>query len=319
MKTIEKLKNHTYLNKQGNPIKNPKINHEQVLEAYSYLIHLTKGSLSTRLLRLTFTDKAKTFTQILEDTGYIQLVKPTNTIKIKFEDGTTQYVSTPNKYSSIRTIRNIEENRYIKSLWKKLDSRKDEYQWLLDSMSETLSKTTLDGESIGTDIKYKKGRYYGPHTNIKKEERKNLRIDGKRTLSYDIMSSVFQLLSINKIEGIEPITFEELDDIKLKLQITKCELIKQIFCNPYLQDVRLDKWPFFKSLKSFKYDNGHKMVYYLYQKCETTLMNNIYETLTLNKISYLPLHDCVIIKETDYGVMSDIIREITNVKFKIER
>ena len=97
----QEILTHPYQDKKGNLIKKPRINPNEVLEAYSYLINKTKGRLTTRLLRLTFTDKSKDFTKILTDNNYIKLVKEKNTIKVTLSDGGVKYVSTPNVYNCL--------------------------------------------------------------------------------------------------------------------------------------------------------------------------------------------------------------------------
>jgi hypothetical protein len=120
------LEQHTYLDKNGVKIKNPKINTSDILNAYTYLITKSKGKLTTRILRLTFTDKAKDFTKVLLDTNYITLIKKSNQIKISFPEGGFKYISTPNVYKCTDTKVDIKNNRYIQSLYKKLENRKDE-------------------------------------------------------------------------------------------------------------------------------------------------------------------------------------------------
>ena len=252
---IDKLQNHTYLSKKGTPIKNPRINKEQVVEAYSYLINELKGKVSQRLLRLSFTDKAKDFTQILLDFGYITEIRKSNTINIQFENGSSQYVSTPTIFSTKHKVskKTISENRYITNLYNKIKT-KPEYEYLTSVIKDTLSRTTLDGEQIGTDIKYNKGRYYAPYTIMSKSNRKRLLIDGEKTSSYDIKSSIIQLLSKNSIEGIIPMTLTEdfYKDMKEEYNLSKREVLKQVFCHQSVQDVRLNRIPFFSSLRDFK-------------------------------------------------------------------
>jgi len=321
-KTIEKLKGHTYLSKKGEPIKNPRINYKQVLETYSYLITKMKGKVSQRVLRLAFTDKTKDFTNVLLEDGFITKVRDSTTIRINFEDGTNKYVSTPAMFELNKKVKmscDVLENRYINSLYRKIKT-KEEYQWLSKQIEETLSRTTLDGESIGTDIKYKKGRYYGPHSTMPKETRKRLEIDGEETKSYDIRHSIFQLLSKNTIEGIMPMWTDK--DFYRKMYkdfgLTKEELLKQVFCHQSQQTKSLDTIPFFSSLRDFKINNGYKMVHYIYQLCETKLMTDIYQMLRMNKIDFLPMHDSVIFKKSDLGRVLEIVDMTTDIQFKVE-
>jgi hypothetical protein len=100
--------------------------------------------------------------------------------------------------------------------------------------------------------------------------------------------------------------------------MSKSEILSQVFCDVWQQDTRLDVIPFFKSLRGFKYKNGYKFVHYIYQICETRLMDEIYKSLALNKIDFLPMHDSLIFKLSDYGVVTDMVSEITKVEFKIE-
>jgi hypothetical protein len=327
---IDKLQNHTYLNKKGTPIKSPRINKEQVVEAYSYLINVLKGKVSQRLLRLAFTDKAKDFTQILVDFGHITKVRESNTISIRFEDGTSKYVSTPMMFSTEHKVSKkvISENRYITSLYKKIKV-KEEYSQLTGFIEETLSKTTLDGEQIGTDafgvlppcsITFTKGRYYGPHSMMSKNTRKRLKIDGEKTHSYDIKHSIFQLLSKNNVQGIIPISLSSdfYKNMEEQYGLNKGELLKQVFCHQAQQDVRLDTIPFFSSLRDFKRQNGYKFVHYVYQLCETKLMTEIYQMLRMNEVDFLPMHDSVIFKQSDRLKVEDIIQQCTTIEFKLE-
>lgn len=321
MTHTENLEKHTYLNKQGNPIKNPRINSEQVLEAYSYLIEKSKGKLTTRILRLTFTDKAKDFTNILCQSGFIKQTKKSNTIKVTYGDGGSEYVSTPNQYTCSYNVSNdITNNRYINTLYNKLESRKDEYGWLYDIIADTISRTTLDGKNINQEFKYKKGRYYASYTGENKDVRKRLKIDGKKTLSYDIKSSVFQLLSYNKVDGIEALNIKGdiYEVIGKEFNLSKEEILQQVFCDVWQQDKRLDIIPFFSTLRTFKYNHGYKMVHTIYQILETKLMNDIYTSLALNKIDFLPMHDSLIFKECDYSKVTEMVKSVTKVEFKIE-
>ena len=327
-KTIEKLKGHTYLSKTGEPIKSPRINYEQVLETYSYLITKMKGKVSQRVLRLAFTDKAKDFTNVLLDDGFIKLKKQSSTIKIKFEDGSKQYVSTPNIFEIDRTISDtkmsntIQENRYLNSLYNKIKT-KEEYQWLTEVIEDTLSRTTLDGESIGTDIKYKRGRYYGPYSQMSKNDRRRLKIGGEKTKSLDIKFSIFQLLSKNKIEGISRNYDIDLYDdfygaMKNDFGLDKEELLKQVFCHQRQQLRDMDISNFWYSLRTFKEKYGYKMVHYIYQLCETKLMTDIYQMLRMNSIEFLPMHDSVIFKESDLDRVLQIVDMTTDIQFKVE-
>lgn len=321
-KTIERLKGHTYLNKKGEPIKNPRIKYEEVLEAYSYLITILKGKVSQRILRLAFTDKSKDFTNILLDTGYIKKLRESNTISIKFEDGTSKYVSTTNVFSNTKEIKKVKENKYIDSLYKKIKV-KEEYQWLTEKIEDTLSRTTLDGKQIGTEIQFNKGRYYGPHSIMSKEIRKRLRIDNEETHSLDIRFSIFQLLSKNNIEGIKPISNITLNNdfykrMERDFGLDKEELLKQVFCHQSQQVKELDIVPFFSSLRDFKIKYGYKFVHYVYQLCETKLMTEIYQLLRMNSIDFLPMHDSVIFKVKDTDRVLDIVNQITRIEFKLE-
>lgn len=322
MKTLEQLKSHTYLDKNGNPIKNPRIQYKQVLEAYSFLINNSRdGKVSTRLLRLAFTDKANTFTKILLQTEYIKLKGLSRSIKISLTDSNDKWLRLSPQYTCSNEVTDIKGNIYIERLIKKLKQPKNnKYQYILDAISDTLSRTTLNGESIDTNFTYKKGRYYGAWTTMSKETRKKLRIDNTKTLSYDIKSSVIQLLSYNKIDGIIPMDniSDFYGEIESKFGLKKEDIIRNIFCHPKQQDKKLDYYPFFLTLRGFKYEFGYKTVHTIYQMLETELMGRIYETLTLNNIDFLPMHDAFIFKQTDYSNVGILLAEITNVKFKLE-
>ena len=320
-KTIEKLKGHTYLSKTGKEVKNPKIDYKQVVEAYTYLIKSLNGKVSQRVLRLAFTDKAKAFTQILLDDGFISKVKECNIINIRFENGSSKYVSTPITFASDNKVskKTIKNNKYISALFNKIQT-KPEYTKLTNIIKDTLSRTTLDGKHLGGELKYNKGRYYGAHTTMPKETRKRILIDGEKTHSYDIKSAIFQLLSKNKIKGITPLAMTTgfYEEMKEKYNLSKKEVLKQVFNHPAQQNVLLDEIPFFSSIKRFKYKYGYKFAYKIYQECEIHIMNDIYQYLSTMEIDFLPMHDSVIFKQSDKERVLDLISSITTIEFKLE-
>ena len=320
LETIQKLKSHTYLDKKGNPIKKPRINYEQVLDAYTYIIQNGEGRVSKRLLRLAFTDKEKDFTEVLKETGYIKELKQSRKVKIELEGGRVEFISSPTVFSCDKREVSKEDNRYIQSLLKKLDKRKGEFGWFLENIKDTLSRTTYEGKEVSTDVKYTKGRYYTDYTSLPKEQRMKLKIDGKKTTSLDIKSAVIQILSKNYVEGITPMVMTDTlyKDIEKETGLDKEGILKSIFCHPKQQPKELDIYPFFSSVKNFKYNNGYKFIHYVYQWLETRTMNSIYELLCMNGIDVLPMHDSIIIKEEDTERVMEFIKMVTSLTFKKE-
>jgi hypothetical protein len=337
--TISQLKSFPYVNLKGETIKNPRIKADEVLQMFAWLLTKQESySIDVRLLRAVFTDKASQFMSILKSSGAILELSPARHIVIGKENGGTEYYTIPAKYgtSFLQLEGNIEDNSYYKRFVDKVKNNKNfnKYQDILDildNVTNTLSSSTIDGESISTEIKYKKGRFYSNYTSFSKEKRQNIKIDNTSTISFDIKSSVIQLLTKNIIAGIEG--QQELIDIinnggdvyeffakkvgKTRDEVKK-DVIKQIFMHPSQMSADYLNIEFFKSVQKFKYDNGYKTIYKIYSFLERKLMIDIYNSMIMNNIKFLPMHDAIIVKSTDKEKVNSIIKDTTSIIFTIE-
>lgn len=245
-----------------------------------------------------------------------------NTIKFhtkriyKIEDKTFKYLP-------------IESNIYTKKFVEvrsKLNKQDKLTNILLKDIENTLSKTTLNGENINTDVKYKKNRFYSNYTQFSKEDRLKLKIENESVKSIDIKASTIQLLiksgtvDDNQLlkESQRP-TFWE--DISKEFDMNKDKFKKRFisFINGDYFDKKLyfRFETFFSKIQSLKKELGYKQVSRIYTELEKDLMFEVYEDCILNKIPFIPMHDEVIVKKSNANHILSLFKNY-NVDVTVE-
>jgi hypothetical protein len=226
---------------------------------------------------------------------------------------------------------NIEDNFYVNKLFNLLEKglldKKDTA--IVQSIKNTISVSTLDGKPIPLTYSKDKGnRYYSDYISIPKEDRKRIKIDNKKTISIDLSASQLQLLAKTNIYGFDnDLVFDIMNskdiwgDISKKMGLSKDET-KKLFIESingrFIHKNVYDTYPqFFSNLIRYKKEMGYKAVSQLYFKIENSVMSDIMTNLMINKIHFLPVHDCIIVQEEHYSYVTELFNE-RRLKYKLE-
>lgn len=190
------------------------------------------------------------------------------------------------------------------------------------------------------------GRIHTPITNLKKEYRKNLKFYGENTASLDIATFQPTLLAKVLFDNIGANDFStyiyQQNDIYLliqdKLKLETREQAKTEFCTILFGkgNSRLSKlfpnadwidWiNDFKKLEILENPSNKLKPYtnlvWLLQNYEVKLMNKIWNTLVINEIPFITVHDEIIVPESykldAYMIMYEVLsNEIPNIKIII--
>ena len=235
-------------------------------------------------------------------------------------------------YSSNSKLGDFSNNPYLRKLKvlfkdKKLNKKES---LIISSIIETMSKTTLEGAPLPlTYIKKKGDRIYYDVTNLKKEERKKIKIDGNKTIGIDLSAAQLQLLSKtnfgfgydNHLFFLSTNSQDIWGDISKKMGISR-DKTKEMFITSingrYHHPEVVKLFPtFFHNLYKYKKEHGYKAISQLYFKLENLVMEEIMLNLALNNINFLPIHDCLIIEEKNYSFVSSLFSGL-KLKYKIE-
>lgn len=273
------------------------------------------------------------FKEDLINTNKITKITPELRIKNEFRGKVIYSVlASKYKYNGEKTV-NIEENPYYIKLnsdkVRKRISGKD--LAILDHINKTLSRTTVNGELITNNyLTISKSRIYSDFVQFKKETRKDIKIDNQKTISFDLRSSVIQLFSQTNLGGMgydHKLFFDFKNNpdfwlfISKKMNKTRDE-VKDLFMTAlfgnYVPKEIFSLYPvFFFNLSVLKKKFGYLEASNLYFKLEKNVMGELMETLMLNRIDFLPVHDCLIVKESDYGFVREVF-ESNNLKYSLE-
>lgn len=233
------------------------------------------------------------------------------------------------EYKTKLVVEDIKNNFYYNKL-KNMDKNPNKkckiVDMLLNTIAETLQKTTIDGSPVSTDVIFKKGRFYSEYTNFEKSKRNRLKIDGEETSSIDIKSSVLQLMvksgQFNDDKLLNDLNSEDFwSDMATRMGISREELkedfIKNIFGNYTEAKYYREYKSFFSKIFNIRSGFGYKMVFNIYQELEWSLMSKIYETMMINGKNFLPMHDCIIVKNSDVKFVEELFNSY-NVNVKNE-
>lgn len=316
------------------PNKTRKFNAEAIIDFYS--ISARTGYLpSYRTMQKIFGKHHEVIQQLLIDNKIISIskdayftmtdrlgVKSISKIKrrIKYELNTDDIDESTNVY--YQKFLDLKNNNLILN-------KKD--LMIINHIEDTISRSTIDGKPLPFNfLKKKKNRIYSNYSCLPKETRTNIHIDNKPTVSLDLTSASLQILSqTNFGYGLDHklyFDFINSDDFYTdqanKLGLTRDEVKilwnKSIFGEWFSTDKRLiEQYPeFFNILRRYKRKNGYSQLSSLYFKLEYDIMSEIMSISALNKKDYLPLHDCLIVKEEDVSYISKLFIE-KKLKFKI--
>jgi len=228
--------------------------------------------------------------------------------------------TTQREFKTKLVIDDIRDNFYyqkLKNLKAKPERKCKVVDMILSSVAETLQKTTIDGSPVSTDVIFKKGRFYSEYTNFEKSKRNRLKIDGEETSSIDIKSSVLQLMvksgQFDDEKLLNDLNSEDFwSDMATRMGVSRRKLkkdfIKNIFGKQTKPKYYREYKSFFSKIFNIRSRHGYKMVYQLYQSLELDLMSEIYKTMILNKKDFLPMHDCIIVKNSDVKFVEELFK-----------
>jgi len=308
-----------------------KIKQQQKEEFIQWNISINKGKLfSYSTLNKVLNKFESIRDQMIED-NKISLIRRNSFKIIKNGDSLLKTQFKAIYHTNIK-IKDIKYNPYYLKLNKlmELGKLRSDDTLIIKSIKKTLELSTINNQPIETKyLKYKGNRLYYDVTNLPKEERKKIKIDGNKTISFDLSASQLQLLGTMDFGyGYDHRLFFFINsskdiwgDISKKMGIsrekTKEMFIKSINGKFVYPEIRQIFPQFFFNLDCFKKELGYKAVSELYFQIEKDIMSNIMSELTLNKINYLPIHDCLIVEEKNYEIVSNLFKR-NNLKYKIE-
>jgi len=308
-----------------------KIKQQQKEEFIQWNISINKGKLfSYSTLNKVLNKFESIRDQMIED-NKISLIRRNSFKIIKNGDSLLKTQFKAIYHTNIK-IKDIKYNPYYLKLNKlmELGKLRSDDTLIIKSIKKTLELSTINDQPIETKyLKYKGNRLYYDVTNLPKEERKKIKIDGNKTISFDLSASQLQLLGTMDFGyGYDHRLFFFINsskdiwgDISKKMGIsrekTKEMFIKSINGKFVYPEIRQIFPQFFFNLDCFKKELGYKAVSELYFQIEKDIMSNIMSELTLNKINYLPIHDCLIVEEKNYSFVSSLF-QTQNLKYKIE-
>lgn len=264
------------------------------------------------------------------DNQQLELVKASKSFTFNFRDS-KQIIRTKAIYSTKNLIESINDNFYYKKLLTLTNSNRLNVKdtVIIKSIVNTITVSTLDGKALPlTYIKTKGKRYYSDYVNIPKADRRRIKINGGNTISVDITASSIQLLSQCNITGYDnQLFFDVIREkdfwlfISKKLNKTRDE-VKELFMvgmfGKFVPIELFSLYPtFFSNISKMKKNLGYKSVHTLYLQIENEIMSNMMMELALNKIHFLPIHDCLIVEEKNYSMVTELFSK-NNVKYKIE-
>jgi len=303
-------------------------------EFIGWVLHQNKNQFfSYRTMRQIFGSKKyeKTISTLLENND-LKLIRASKVFEVEGLGGSRIVLRTKAKYATKSKVTNINDNPYYQKLMLLLENNKvsSKDSLIISQIKKTIAVSTIDGKAIDMEyFKKKTHRYYSDYVGLPKETRKKIKIDGKKTISIDLKSSVIQLLSKSKLNGSfdNQLYFDYLynPDFWLfqskKLGLTR-EETKELWVSSifgFKQDSRLETlYPiFFQNIKNIKIKFGYKFVSKIYFALEEEIMTEIMTELAINNKYFLPVHDCIIVQENEYGFVSDIFKNY-KLKFSIE-
>jgi hypothetical protein len=184
------------------------------------------------------------------------------------------------------------------------------------------------------------GRVHTPVTSFKSEYRKNILIDGERTISLDVATIQPLLLAkvLNKEIGENEFSawINKGDDIYIRLmeklglkdrKTAKIKFFELIFSKPddnLKETFGQSSW--INWINDFKrkhhdanphsIDKPHSNLAWLLQKVEVSIMSNVWKELVKNEIPFLTVHDEIIIKAKDQEIGLEIMSNILSNHLK---
>ena len=308
-----------------------KIKQQQKEEFIQWNISINKGKLfSYSTLNKVLNKFESIRDQMIED-NKISLIRRNSFKVIKNGDSLlkTQYKAI---YHTDTKIKDIKHNPYYLKLNKlmELGKLRSNDTLIIKSIKKTLELSTINNQPIETKyLKYKGNRLYYDITNLPKELRKSIKIKGNKTISFDLSASQLQLLGTmdfgygydNRLFFFINNSKDIWSDLAKQTNLTREEIkdkfIKSINGKFVYPEIRQIFPQFFFNLDSFKKELGYKAVSELYFQIEKDIMSNIMSELTINNINYLPIHDCLIVEENNYEIVSNLFKR-NNLKYKIE-
>jgi hypothetical protein len=190
---------------------------------------------------------------------------------------------------------------------------------LLDNISSTLQNTKLGDKTISDEVKYKKGRFYTEVSNLPKEDRLKLKIDGEPIASIDIKASTIQLLLKSGVIKDNELLIEVQnpkfwDNLSAEFGVEKNRIKKRFISmvNGEHIDYYLYKRfkNFFSTIISIKSNYGYKTMSRLYNTIENQVMTTVYEKCVLNNIKFIPMHDEIIVKYNNLDTVKSYFDEM---------
>lgn len=308
-----------------------KIKQQQKEEFILWNISINKGKLFSYSTLNKVLNKFESIRDEMIEDNKISLIRRNSFKIIKNGDSLikTQYKAI---YDTNIKIKDIKHNPYYVKLNKLMEFGKlrSDDTLIIKSIKKTLELSTINNQPIETKyLKYKGNRLYYDVTNLPKELRKLIKIKGNKTISFDLSASQLQLLGTmdfgygydNKlfffVKNSKDIWSELSKQTGLTREEIKDKFIKSINGKFVYPEIRQIFPQFFFNLDSFKKELGYKAVSELYFQIEKDIMSNIMIELTINNIHYLPIHDCLIIEENNYEIVSNLFKR-NNLKYKIE-
>ena len=308
-----------------------KIKQQQKEEFIQWNISINKGKLfSYSTLNKVLNKFESIRDQMIED-NKISLIRRNSFKVIKNGDSLlkTQYKAI---YHTDTKIKDIKYNPYYIKLNKlmELGKLRSNDTLIIKSIKKTLELSTINNQPIETKyLKYKGNRLYYDVTNLPKELRKLIKIRGNKTISFDLSAAQLQLLGTidfgygydNKLFFFIKNSKDIWGDLAKQNCLTREEIkdkfIKSINGRFVYPEIRQIFPQFFFNLDCFKKELGYKAVSELYFQIEKDIMSNIMTELAINNINFLPIHDCLIVEEKNYEVVSNSFKR-NNLKYKIE-
>lgn len=319
----------------GKPLQKPlKIDTQAVLDFFG--IYTNQNYLpSYRILRLVLGSK---YSQILQHLIDHQIISVSDDRYFFYTNryGEKKGTRLKRKVKYLLPTQNIDitTNSYHRKLQElyqanRITDKKD--LLIINAIQSTLERSTLNGQKLDLNyLKKIKDRLYSDYSTLGSETRSQILIDNQKTISIDLTATVLQLLSqTNFGYGFDQKLYFDFmqstdfwSDQAIILKIPRQEVkelwSKVLFGDWYCIDTRLtSQYPlFFNNVKKFKNKFGYKEMSRFFFHLEWVEMSDIMMNLAINKIDFLPIHDCLIVKVSDCELVSNLF-ENKNLKFKI--